>query len=241
VTTAALVVGAAWPPGRRVVVVEADPFGGVLAARFGLGDTPGLASLAAAARPSLTGDDVTAHVQRLSGGLPVVVGVGSPEQGQAVIRDVAAPLAGLAAAGDVDVVVDCGRVGPGAGSLPLLRECDLVLVVVRPSVDQLRHAAHRLGHVGSVAGSVALLLVGDAPYGAEEVASTLGVEVAGVLAWDPAAAGVVNGSVAGGFPGVGRGRLGRSALARSAVTLTGSIAARVGATAHAGSVAGRVS
>lgn len=144
VTTAALALGAAWPPSREAVVVEADPFGGVVAARFGLGDTPGLGSLAVAARTGLTAEILAGHAQPLPGGLLVVVGASSPEQAGAVVRDVSAPLADLAVGGGVDVVVDCGRVGPGTASVELLRRADLVMVVVRPSADQLRHAVHRL-------------------------------------------------------------------------------------------------
>ena len=39
-----------------------------------------------------------------------------------------------------------------------------------------------------------LLLVGDQPYGAHEVATTLHTDVAGVVAWDPHAAGVLTGT-----------------------------------------------
>ena len=58
-----------------------------------------------------------------------------------------------------------------------------------------------------------MLLVGDHPYGPDEVAVTLGVEVAGVIAWDPRTAAVLTGS---------RGAvrdLRRSPLVRSAATL----------------------
>ena len=41
---------------------------------------------------------------------------------------------------------------------------------------------------------VGLLLVGDKPYGAGEVSATLGVPVAGVVAWDPQAAAVLTGT-----------------------------------------------
>ena len=50
VTTTALTLAGVWPKNRQCLLVEADPSGGVVAARFGLQDSPGLASLAAAAR-----------------------------------------------------------------------------------------------------------------------------------------------------------------------------------------------
>jgi hypothetical protein len=39
-----------------------------------------------------------------------------------------------------------------------------------------------------------LLLVGDKPYGTGEVSATLGVPVAGVVAWDPQASAVLTGT-----------------------------------------------
>ena len=54
VTTTALTLAATWPEDRPCLLVEADPFGGVIGARYGLGDTPGLSSLAAVARPLAT-------------------------------------------------------------------------------------------------------------------------------------------------------------------------------------------
>jgi hypothetical protein len=50
VTTLALGLAATWPTGRQVVLVEADPAGGTLAAASGWPPEPGLVSLAAAAR-----------------------------------------------------------------------------------------------------------------------------------------------------------------------------------------------
>src|SRR5690606_40344837 len=47
VTTTVLAMAAVCPPSRRLVVVEADPEGGVLAARLGLRAEPGLVTLAA--------------------------------------------------------------------------------------------------------------------------------------------------------------------------------------------------
>ena len=58
-----------------------------------------------------------------------------------------------------------------------------------------------------------MLLVGTDPYGPDEVAATLGVDVAGVIAWDPRTAAVLT-----GLHGAVRD-LRRSRLVRSAATL----------------------
>ena len=89
VTTTALALAATWPEHRRCLLVEADPFGGVIAARYGLGDTPGLSSLAAVGRRGLDDDVVWQHAQQLSGGVLVLVGPASADEAHAVVRDLA--------------------------------------------------------------------------------------------------------------------------------------------------------
>ena len=217
VTTTSLVLAGAWPEQRNCVVVEADPFGGVVAARFGLGDTPGLASLAAVARRGLDAEVLWQHAQLLPGGVPVLVGPPSADQAHVVLRDLAAYLAEWCADNpEVDVIADCGRLAPGAPTLELLRRADVPLVVTRPTADQLRLAASRLRSLDTAGTDVGLLLIGDTPYGPEEVAATLQVRVAGVMAWDPSAAEALSG-------GAGMRDLRRSLVARSAAALVESL------------------
>ena len=221
VTTIALALAGAWPEGRRGLLVEADPFGGVLAARFGLRDTPGLASLAAASRQGIAADAVWCHAQQLPGGVPVLVGPPSADQAHAVLRDVASALADWSAGEtEVDVIVDCGRLTPAPPTMVALRQADGVLLLTRPTTDQLRPAAHRVATLGISGPRPRLLLVGDSPYGAAEVASTLSVEVAGVVSWDPRAAGALSG-------GPGDPNLRRSPLVRSAASLAERLAAKL--------------
>jgi MinD-like ATPase involved in chromosome partitioning or flagellar assembly len=198
-----------WPDEADVVLVEADPFGGVLAARAGLADTPGLVSLAAEARRGLTTSVVWGHAQAMPGGLPLVVGPPSAEEATAVLSDFAAVLAEWATSKEVVVIVDGGRVGTNAvPQLPLLAAADVLLVVCRPTADQLRPAAARLRALDDAGVSGRLLLVGDTPYGPGEVESTLEVPVAGVVAFDPSAASALTGD--GGSSSVRRSRLVRS-------------------------------
>lgn len=218
VTTTALVLAATWPDPRRCLLVEADPFGGVIAPRFGLGDTPGLSTLAAQTRGGFDDAAVEAHTQRLPGGLRVLVGPASPEEAQAVWRDAAGPLAEWAAAGSVDVIVDRGRLLPGVPP-STSSEKHLVLVVARPTVDQLRSASIRRAALAAAGFDASLLLVGDRPYGSDEVAATMRVPVAGVVAWDPKTAATL-----AGMAGTVRD-LRRSLLVRSAATLAERLAA----------------
>jgi hypothetical protein len=200
------------------LLVEADPFGGVIAARYGLGDTPGLSSLAAVARRGLTDDVVWQHAQQLPGGVRVLIGPPSADEAHAVLGDLTGALAAWSAAQTaVDVIVDFGRITPGSGLGPLVG-AGVVLVLTRPTTDQLRPAAHRVVSLGNAGADASLLLVGDKPYGAGEVTATLGVAVTGVVTWDPRTAAVLT-----GMRGVVRD-LGRSPLVRSVATLTDRLA-----------------
>jgi len=212
VTTTALVLASVWPTDEHPVVVEADPFGGVISARFGLADKPGLVSLAAAAR---AGGDVALvwdHAQRLPGGLPVLVAPPSADQTNAAVGDLASALVGWAVSDGLAVVADCGRLSVSLQLPPLLVDADRVLVLCRPAVDQLRPAADRIRSLLAAGVSTRLLLVGDTPYGADEVASSLDLPVVGTVAFDPTGAAALAGQV-------GRRSLGRSRLVRSVVTL----------------------
>ncbi len=219
VTTTALALAATWPEDRRCLLIEADPFGGVVGARYGLGDTPGLSSLAAGARQGLDEETVWQHVQQLPGGVGVLVGPASAEEAHAVLRDVAGVLADWCKTQtNVDVVVDCGRIAPSFPTLEILAKADAAMVLTRPSLDQLRPAAHRLTALQASGAEVSLLLVGDSPYGPDEVAETLNLDVAGVIAWDRRSAAVLTGA-----NGAVRD-LRRSPLVRSVATLADRLA-----------------
>jgi MinD-like ATPase involved in chromosome partitioning or flagellar assembly len=221
VTTTALALAGAWPEERRYLLVEADPFGGVVAARFRLGDTPGLASLAAVARRGLDSEVLWQHAQQLPGGVPVVVGPPSADHAHAVLRDLAPYLAKWCIDNPgVDVIADCGRLGPGAPNLELVLRADAALVATRPTADQLRPAAYRARSLEAT-GAPVRLLIGDIPYGPEEVATTLQLGVAGVMAWDSQAAEALGG-------GVGFRDVRRSLLARSAAALAESLVSELG-------------
>src|SRR5690242_8429859 len=85
VSTLTLAVAARWPRPGAALLVEADPAGGDLAARFGFRPAPGLTSAAAAggADPRLPGG----HVQQLPGlGVPVLLAAASYLQASAAVR-----------------------------------------------------------------------------------------------------------------------------------------------------------
>lgn len=213
VTTTALALAGVWPENRECLLVEADPSGGVVAARFGLQDSPGLVSLTAVARRGVDLDLVRRHTQQLPGGVPVLVAPPSATQAQAVIGDFASVMAGWSARERIDVIVDCGRLTGFTPTVDLMRNAAATLVLSRPTADQLRPAVHQLRILETSGVGASLLLVGDDPYGPDEVASAMDIAVAGTIAWDPPTAEALTGEAT-------RGRgLRRSLLVRSAASL----------------------
>ena len=162
----------------------------------------------------------------------MLVGPPSPDQAYAVLRDLVSALADWCAGStEVDVIADCGRLAPGSSTLVALQQADGVLLLTRPTTDQLRPAAYRLTTLGVSGSGVRLLLVGDSPYGAAEVASGLSVEVAGVMTWDPRTAGALCGAVGGKD-------LRRSPLVRAAASLAQRLAVELSAAVADGTGAG---
>ena len=195
VTTAALALGAVWQRGgRQPLVVEADPDGGVLAARYGLGAHPNLTELAGRTRSGLRPTDVWEHAQRLPGGLGAVVAHPSADQTHAALRTGAARIGDhLSRVEDTDVLVDAGRLSPSSPALELLPSASLIVVVLRPRLDEISALAQRLPALHEL-GDVGVVLVGQRPYGPTEVAANLGVEVLGVLADDAKGAAAIDGT-----------------------------------------------
>jgi hypothetical protein len=205
---------------ERAVLVEADPDGGVLAVRHGLGREPGLVTLAAGRAPA--GEALLDHAQRLPGGLAVVVAPESAERATHLWRTAGPALVrGLGADHGFPVVVDVGRLAPVSPALGLVPVASLVVVAARPSADQLLAATDRARALATLNERVALVLVGEGPYSARDVSGELGCEVLATVAHDPRAAGALAG--AGGTR-----HLARSALLRSARGLAEEIAARCG-------------
>ena len=217
VTTAALAIAAAWPvqAGRRKVLIEADPAGGVMALRYGIGVEPGLVTLAAAMRAEPSADTLWAHTQQLPGGLDVVVAPDSPGATDAALNHAGRRLIRwLAELDDVDVIIDLGRATADSAT-PFLTGATAVLVVARPDAEQLVPTAHRIGSLNR--GDVAWLLIGDRPYTADDVTKAYGFPVAGVIADDRR-------GVAAMETGAGGSSLKRSLLARSAGHVATSLA-----------------
>ncbi|MFJ2608853.1 hypothetical protein ACIQOU_21105 [Streptomyces sp. NPDC091279] len=250
VTTAAVALAAVWP--RRVLLAETDPAGGDLvyrsAAAHGgpLNPNTGMLSIAATARRGLVPDQLWDHVQPLSGGLEVIVGLGIAEH--------AAGLAGLwptlghsfAALADspnapADVIADCGRISGDTPALELFPHAALVLLVSRTEPEAIARVRDRAAALAAKlhggprgAGNLGLPMIGvilvadtgeaakiSGQVGDMLVHAQTGARVLGTLADDPTGADQLAGRK--------RGRLDKSLLIRSARKVTADLYQQYGA------------
>ncbi|MGP4115283.1 hypothetical protein ACTWP5_30850 [Streptomyces sp. 4N509B] len=228
-TTTALALAAGWPGDAAPVVVECDAAGGDLVARFrGLELAPGLVSLAAAARRAGEDDGlIWRHTQRLPGGLAVVPGPPGAEQARAALAELASGAHGQALrrwAGrpGVVVVADCGRLDAHAPTLAVVRQADVLVLLSGAGDDALAHLAVGLDAAARWCRRTVLVLVGQG-HATEEVASALGIEVAGRIPYDPRGAAAFTGRPAG------RRAPARSELGRAAAGLAARIEAELAA------------
>ncbi len=222
VTTSALALVSAWVlarPGRRVLLVDADPAGsGVLTGplRAGVPDSAGI-SLLAAARPPLSMEQVIGCAVALDEASTrmVLPGVADPLQARplaatwSALVDVARDLS----LHGVDVVVDAGRLGHRHEPTPWLSEADLLVVVLRGDLAGVLPAAAAVRTLTALrAGRTAPLglVVDPGAYSAVEVAAALGVREVLTVARDEWAANALADGAARGI------RWDRSPLMRSA-------------------------
>ncbi|GLZ37882.1 chromosome partitioning protein [Actinokineospora sp. NBRC 105648] len=233
VTTLALALAARWPEGPQPIVVECDPAGGDLVARYRLEQAPGLVSLAAAGRRSSDPGLLQQHTQELPGGLRVVVGPVGAEQARATLVELAqqqtSAMRAAADTPDTVVIADCGRVDPDSPAMSIIRSADAMLLVTRARDDQLAHVSGKLRSVARWGRRPGLVVVGEG-YPTSEIERALGVNVMGRIPHEDKDAAAL-----AGRPGRGRSpaksSLGRAA-ARIAAQLVSQYAEPSPTTAH---------
>jgi hypothetical protein len=238
VTTASVALAAVWP--RPVLLAECDPAGGDIAYGLpGADGSPldprrGLLSLAVAARRGLQPDQVWQHAQKLHGGLDVLAGVTSAEQGSGLeaLWDTVGGL--LARIPQADVIADCGRLGRDGPFYDLLAHAEAVVLITRASLaevirlrDRAAALASALQRRGRPGARIAVVVVADHKTfktAIAEVGQAIGdtrspARVIGGLAYEPKSASQLRGQWAG--------KLDKSLLIRTAREIAGYLAAQV--------------
>jgi hypothetical protein len=225
VTTWSLALAARWPAPAHPVLAECDPSGGSVAARFGLMPAPGLVSLTAAARRDTADGLLWSHTQPLPGGLPVVVAPPGADYARAALGTLAearpqsiSVLRAAATSPGAVVIADCGRLDSTSPAVPIARDADRLLLLIRSRADELAHLAAGLAMVDLWAMRPGLLLVGPG-YSAAEVSRELGIPVLGHVPHDERGARALTGAP-GQRRGPDRSDLGDTAaqIARSLIT-----------------------
>ena len=210
-TTTALALSAMWPPQPPAVLIEADPAGGDLAARFRLPGWPGLVSLAAALRKDADPLAVVAHAQPVLGGrVAVVAGAWGAQQANAAVSVLAAAGPQWADAPSPLMIVDCGRWDAASPAMDLVQAADVVLLLARPDVDELAQLAARRPTASRWRGVPGLVLIGRGGYPPDQIRDALQLPIMAVLPRDVRSAAVLRGAACAN-PGFQRRPLFRAA------------------------------
>lgn len=181
VTSWTMLLAAAWEQDsvdRGRVVLEADPDGGVLAARYGVGVDPGAITFAASHRRGVGESlEVAEHSRDLGSNVMLIPGTESADRAASMWRD-AAPTTALAIAGNshFDWFVDCGRFRPESPSLAFTDVAALTILVVGPMIEDLLQLPATLRLLRPRNGTVATLIVGKPAHGVQEIKDFLRIE-----------------------------------------------------------------
>jgi hypothetical protein len=207
--------------GRNVIAVEADPDGNDLGTAFDLGQSPGLVSLAAAARRGAPSSGVVdEHARHLPDGLAVVPGPVAGEEAAAAVTSIATRVEGLAGVDDRVWCCDLGRLSASSPALPIATGSALTVLVCRPTRTEALALPSRATALAAAGCRLGLVVVDKGSYRASEVAAHCGLELLGTMPWVRDAEDYVAAAVAGR-----RGR--RSLLWQAAVEIAAVIAERV--------------
>lgn len=225
-TTTSLGIAAAWPTDEQCVVAEFDPTGGCLAAWLDLPRSPGLAEVAASSAPN-TWSTIQSMVQHAQGGIDVLLApVRAVEAAAVVAAATSSVLPVLAAVASPVVIADGGRLCGALSQLVL--HADVVVVAHRQHSGSAAAAALGFERLADLTSQLAVrsiptvvALIGDRPYGADEIAGFVEADVVVTIADDPWSAAVFAGRAGSAM------RLRRSPLMRSLGELAGAISAKL--------------
>jgi hypothetical protein len=206
VTTHALALTAAFPPmlGRPRVMVEANPAGGVLAARFEnrLRADVDLSHLAVAAKHGWDEASCLGCARELWPGVHVVVAPPSGPRARAALAVRPDGVSTSLAAADADVIVDVGRLDLSSPALVLARRAVEVVFVGRCRLEDALLLRAQIDELAGVPITASLLLVHERDRAGrhpspDDVIDLVGAPAVGVVPFDPRAAAVFSGGTGG--------------------------------------------
>lgn len=180
-TTTAVALAAGWPAGDDVILVEADPTGGDLAAWFDLPENPSLSTVVTRVLDGAW-PDIERHTRLAANGLRLLPAPARAGEAIQAVSEAARSLVGsLAALRSPVTVADVGRLPANPASHPFVGAAAATVLVHRQASQSARAAAVRLqrlveqldGFAGSPQ-SVVVALVGARPFDADEVERFLG-------------------------------------------------------------------
>ncbi|MEI7992351.1 MAG: hypothetical protein WCH93_07965 [Actinomycetota bacterium] len=169
--------------GRPALIVEADPDGGVLAARLDLSLVPNLTDLAGAARRSLDTGELAHYAQRVNPQTPIIVAHPSGEQTSAALRASGASLAHTFVEADFRVVADLGRWRTDSPANPLIEVADPLVLVIRSALEDIVQVLHLLDRIDRRE-RLRLVAVGERPYSGRQIKDATGLPVVACLPGD---------------------------------------------------------
>lgn len=221
-TTTAVALAAAWSRANDVIVVEADPAGGDLAAWFDLPVTPSLSTVVTRVLDG-SWPEIERHTRLAPSGLRVIPAPARAVEAQQAVAESARSLVGsLAALRSPVTIADTGRLAPFGAGNPFVGAAAVTVLVHRQSVQsppaaaaRLQRLADQLESMAAIPGAVVVVIVGANPFGLDEIGAFLGsaggsTSLVG-LPLDELSAGAIAGRT-----GVSERRLARLPLMRAA-------------------------
>ena len=217
-TTTTLGLAAGWPEDDLCMVAEFDPAGGCLAAWLDLPRSPGLAEITASSSAG-SWPAIQTMVQRAASGVAVLVAPTRAVEAAAVVQAATSSVLPVLSGLDSPVVIaDGGRLRGGLSAL--VSQSGLVVIAHRQHRGSAAAAALGFERVAELALQLAVrsiptivAMIGESPYGVDEVAQFVEVDTVVALADDPWAAAVLAGRAGSAV------RFRRSPLMRSVTAL----------------------
>ncbi|WP_276973154.1 hypothetical protein [Ferrimicrobium acidiphilum] len=194
VTTTSIGITLRWPTDRRVLV-EASPFGSVLSPWYGVKAEPTITNytvhVISGGSPYELGSfakDLYRPKAKLAGSdgfngalLPTVLGTANPDQESMTDAAWNAFSNGLATF-DGDVICDMGTLLPYAqNQAAILARASVMVLVCKPDQQHVRAIKARQKLISHYCEDIRLVVVGNTPYSAKELAQATGLPLLAVL------------------------------------------------------------